>query len=237
MYNMPITQRKDRRKSQNRQKKSKIFAIFKTYLYFCTKIIKKMTENPSGEHRLRGRIEVVCGSMFSGKTEELIRRLRRAQFARQRVEIFKPAIDTRFSQEDVVSHDQNHILSTPIDSSASILLLSSDIDVVGIDEAQFLDNGLIEVCNELANRGVRVIVAGLDMDYRGVPFGPMPALCAIADDVTKVHAICVKCGSLAYLSHRTVADERRVLLGEAQEYEPLCRICYQKAIESENSAK
>jgi thymidine kinase len=169
--------------------------------------------------------------MFSGKTEELIRRLRRAQFARQRVEIFKPAIDTRYSEEDVVSHDQKHIRSTPVDSSASILLLSSDIDVVGIDEAQFLDQGLVDVCNELANRGVRVIIAGLDMDFRGQPFGPMPALCAIADDVTKVHAICVKCGSLAYVSHRTVADERRVLLGETQEYEPLCRDCYQKAIE------
>ena len=185
-----------------------------------------------GEIRQRGRIEVVCGSMFSGKTEELIRRLRRAQFARQRVEIFKPAIDTRYSDEDVVSHDQKHIRSTPVDSSASILLLSSDIDVVGIDEAQFLDRGLVDVCNELANRGVRVIIAGLDMDFRGQPFGPMPALCAIADDVTKVHAICVKCGSLAYVSHRTVADERRVLLGETQEYEPLCRQCDQKALES-----
>ena len=189
-----------------------------------------MDNNINGEPRRPGRIEVVCGSMFSGKTEELIRRLRRAKFARQRVEIFKPAIDVRYSEEEVVSHDQNHILSTPIDSSASILLLSSDIDVVGIDEAQFFDSGLPDVCNELANRGVRVIVAGLDMDFRGQPFGPMPALCAIADDVTKVHAICVKCGSLAYVSHRTVADDRRVLLGETQEYEPLCRECYQKAI-------
>ncbi len=187
--------------------------------------------NYNGEPRRPGRIEVVCGSMFSGKTEELIRRLRRAKFAKQRVEIFKPAIDVRYSEEDVVSHDQNHIPSTPLDSSASILLLSSDIDVVGIDEAQFFDQQLPEVCNELANRGVRVIVAGLDMDFRGQPFGPMPALCAIADDVTKVHAICVKCGSLAYVSHRTVADDRRVLLGETQEYEPLCRECYQKALE------
>lgn len=191
----------------------------------------------SGEYRRQGRIEVVCGSMFSGKTEELIRRLRRAQFAKQRVEIFKPAIDVRYSEEDVVSHDQNHIRSTPIDSSASILLLSSDIDVVGIDEAQFLDNGLPDVCNELANRGIRVIIAGLDMDFRGVPFGPMPALCAIADDVTKVHAICVKCGSLAYVSHRTVADDRRVLLGETQEYEPLCRECYQEALEKEKQSR
>ena len=196
-----------------------------------------ITYPTTGETRRQGRIEVVCGSMFSGKTEELIRRLRRAKFAKQRVEIFKPAIDVRYSEEDVVSHDQNHILSTPIDSSASILLLSSDIDVVGIDEAQFLDMGLVDVCNELANRGVRVIIAGLDMDFRGVPFGPMPALCAIADDVTKVHAICVKCGSLAYVSHRTVADERRVLLGETQEYEPLCRECYQRAIEAEKAKK
>jgi thymidine kinase len=194
-------------------------------------------ETINGENRRQGRIEVVCGSMFSGKTEELIRRLRRAQFARQRVEIFKPAIDTRYSEEDVVSHDQKHIRSTPVDSSASILLLSSDIDVVGIDEAQFLDQGLVDVCNELANRGVRVIIAGLDMDFRGQPFGPMPALCAIADDVTKVHAICVKCGSLAYVSHRTVADERRVLLGETQEYEPLCRHCYQIALEEEKQRK
>ena len=194
-------------------------------------------ETINGENRRQGRIEVVCGSMFSGKTEELIRRLRRAQFARQRVEIFKPAIDTRYSEEDVVSHDQKHIRSTPVDSSASILLLSSDIDVVGIDEAQFLDQGLVDVCNELANRGVRVIIAGLDMDFRGQPFGPMPALCAIADDVTKVHAICVKCGSLAYVSHRTVADERRVLLGETQEYEPLCRHCYQITLEEEKQRK
>ena len=194
-------------------------------------------ETINGENRRQGRIEVVCGSMFSGKTEELIRRMRRAQFAKQKVEIFKPAIDTRYSEEDVVSHDQKHIRSTPVDSSASILLLSSDIDVVGIDEAQFLDQGLVDVCNELANRGVRVIIAGLDMDFRGQPFGPMPALCAIADDVTKVHAICVKCGSLAYVSHRTVADERRVLLGETQEYEPLCRHCYQIALEEEKQRK
>ena len=175
--------------------------------------------------------------MFSGKTEELIRRLRRAQFAKQHVEIFKPAIDTRYSDEEVVSHDHNAIPSTPIDSSASILLLSSDIDVVGIDEAQFFDDGLVGVCNELANRGVRVIIAGLDMDYKGIPFGPMPALCAIADDVTKVHAICVKCGSLAYVSHRTVQNDKRVLLGETQEYEPLCRECYKRAIDEEGCKK
>lgn len=189
-----------------------------------------MTDNLMGEMRRPGRIEVVCGSMFSGKTEELIRRMKRAVFAHQKVEIFKPAIDTRYSDEDVVSHDSNSIRSTPVDSSASILLLSSDIDVVGIDEAQFLDDGLVDVCNQLANRGVRVIIAGLDMDFKGVPFGPIPALCAIADDVTKVHAICVKCGNLAYLSHRIVSGDKRVMLGEQTEYEPLCRECYQKAV-------
>ncbi len=193
-----------------------------------------MIGNLTGEARRQGRIEVVCGSMFSGKTEELIRRMKRAKFAKQKVEIFKPSIDTRYSDNDVVSHDQNAIPSTPIDSSASILLLASDIDVVGIDEAQFLDMGLVDVCNELANRGVRVIIAGLDMDFKGVPFGPIPALCAIADDVTKVHAICVKCGNLAYVSHRLVENDRRVLLGETSEYEPLCRDCYQKAIGNEN---
>ena len=190
-----------------------------------------MFSNNIGEGRRQGRIEVVCGSMFSGKTEELIRRMKRAKFAKQRVEIFKPAIDVRYSDADVVSHDRNVIQSTPIDSSAQILLLSADIDVVGIDEAQFFDQGLVDVCNELANRGIRVIIAGLDMDFRGIPFGPMPALCAIADDVTKVHAICVKCGNLAYVSHRLVDNEKRVLLGETAEYEPLCRECYQKAIE------
>jgi len=168
--------------------------------------------------------------MFSGKTEELIRRLKRAKFARQRVEIFKPAIDTRYSEMDVVSHDHSSIPSTPIDTSSSILLLSSDIDVVGIDEAQFLDDGLVDVCNQLANRGVRVIIAGLDMDFKGIPFGPIPALCAIADEVSKVHAICVKCGNLAYISHRIVDGEKRVLLGEEAEYEPLCRECYKKAV-------
>lgn len=194
-----------------------------------------MTENLTGEKHRPGRIEVVCGSMFSGKTEELIRRLKRAKFAKQKVEIFKPSIDTRYSDEEVVSHDRHSIPSTPIDSSASILLLSADIDVVGIDEAQFLDDGLVDVCNQLANRGVRIIVAGLDMDFKGTPFGPIPALCAIADEVTKVHAICVKCGALAYVSHRLVSDEKRVLLGEQSEYEPLCRECYQREIEKEKN--
>ncbi len=196
-----------------------------------------MIHHNDGEAHRPGRIEVVCGSMFSGKTEELIRRMKRAKFAKQKVEIFKPALDTRYSDNDVVSHDQNAIPSTPVETSSSILLLSSDIEVVGIDEAQFLDMGLVDVCNELANRGVRVIIAGLDMDFRGVPFGPMPALCAIADDVTKVHAICVRCGNLAYVSHRLVQNEKRVLLGEKMEYEPLCRDCYRKAVEAEEAAK
>jgi len=161
--------------------------------------------------------------MFSGKTEELIRRMKRAKFARQRVEIFKPAIDTRYS------HDSHSIASTPIDSSASILLFTSEIDVVGIDEAQFFDDGLIDVCRQLANNGIRVIIAGLDMDFKGNPFGPMPQLCAIADEVSKVHAICVKCGDLASFSHRTVKNDKQVLLGETAEYEPLCRECYLRA--------
>ena len=183
----------------------------------------------NGEMMRRGRVEVICGSMFSGKTEELIRRMKRAKFARQSVEIFKPCIDTRYSDEDVVSHEGNSIHSTPVDSSASILLLGSDTEVIGIDEAQFFDDNIVNVCNELANRGIRVIVAGLDLDFKGEPFGPMPALCAIADEVSKVHAICVKCGSLAYVSHRTVENDKRVLLGEKMEYEPLCRECYKKA--------
>ena len=192
-----------------------------------------MTEYLIGETHRPGRIEVVCGSMFSGKTEELIRRMKRAKFAKQKVEIFKPSLDTRYSEEDVVSHDKNSIRSTPIDSSGAILLLASDIDVVGIDEAQFFDSGLVEVCNQLANNGVRVIVAGLDMDYLGKPFGPMPKLLSIADEVTKVHAICVKCGSLAYASHRLVKNDSQVMLGEKEEYEPLCRDCFKRAIEED----
>ena len=174
----------------------------------------------------RGSIEVICGSMFSGKTEELIRRLKRANFAKLRVEIFKPKIDTRYSEEDVVSHDRTTIRSTPVESSGSIMLMTSEVDVVGIDEAQFFDEGLVDVCQQLANSGIRVIVAGLDMDFRCTPFGPMPALMAIADDVYKVHAICVRCGALAYVSHRLVAGDKQVLLGEMTEYEPLCRTCY-----------
>ena len=175
-----------------------------------------------------GSIEVICGSMFSGKTEELIRRMKRAVFAKQKVEIFKPAIDVRYSDEKVVSHDQNTIPCTSVESSGNILLLVGEMDVVGIDEAQFFDDGLPDVCNQLANQGVRVIIAGLDMDYKGKPFGPIPALCAIADDVTKVHAICVECGKLAGYSHRLVKNEKLVLLGEKEEYQPLCRECYNR---------
>ena len=172
------------------------------------------SEDHIQETKRRGRIEVICGSMFSGKTEELIRRMKRAKFARQRVEIFKPAIDTRYSEEDVVSHDSHSIASTPI-------------------EAQFFYFGLIDICNQLANNGVRVIIAGLDMDFKGNPFGPMPQLCAIADEVSKVHAICVKCGQLASFSHRTVKNDKQVLLGETAEYEPLCRECYLRALEED----
>lgn len=186
------------------------------------------SEKNHPNQQTRGSIEVICGSMFSGKTEELIRRLKRAKFAKQQVEIFKPKIDTRFSEVDVVSHDKTAIRSTPVDSSGSILLMSGDVDVVAIDEAQFFDDGLVDVCTQLANQGVRVIVAGLDMDYKGVPFGPIPALCAIAEDVFKVHAICVRCGALAYVSHRLVDSDKRVLLGEMSEYEPICRECYSK---------
>ncbi len=177
----------------------------------------------------KGWIEVICGSMFSGKTEELIRRLKRAEFARQQVEIFKPSIDKRYHDIEVVSHDSNSIRSTPVDSSATILLLASEVEVVGIDEAQFFDEGLVDVCNDLANRGIRVVVAGLDMDFTGKPFGVMPRLMAIAEYITKVHAICVNCGDLAQYSHRLSADEKLVLLGETDHYRPLCRRCYAEA--------
>src|SRR5690554_424335 len=185
-------------------------------------------ENKLNEAVRAGRIEVICGSMFSGKTEELLRRLRRAKIARQRVEIFKPALDTRYSQVEVVSHDRNTILSTPVEHSSNILLLSSEVEVVGIDEAQFFDEGLIGVCQQLADQGMRVIIAGLDMDFKRVPFGPIPGLCAIADDVIKVHAICVECGNLASYSHRLVKNDKQVMLGETEEYQPLCRQCYLK---------
>ena len=184
-----------------------------------------------------GSIEVICGSMFSGKTEELIRRLKRAKFANLKVEIFKPAIDTRYSQEEVISHDSNAILSTPVDSSESILLLAGDVNVVGIDEVQFFDENIVEVCTRLANNGIRVICAGLDMDYTGKPFGPMPALMAVAEDVTKVHAICVRCGSLANHSHRLAKSDKLVVLGEKDIYEPLCRHCYNEAVAAERQSR
>mgnify|MGYP000843891610 CR=1 FL=1 len=177
----------------------------------------------------KGWIEVVAGSMFSGKTEELIRRMKRAKIAKQRVEIFKPQIDTRYSDENVVSHDSNYIQSKPVANSSVILDMVKDVEVVGIDEAQFFDAGILDVCNQLANRGVRVIVAGLDMDFKGNPFGPMPALIAAAEYVTKVHAICMKCGDLANYSHRLSESELLVELGEKDKYEPLCRNCFNNA--------
>jgi thymidine kinase len=186
-------------------------------------------ENKINNENKKGWIEVVVGSMFSGKTEELIRRLKRAKIAGQKVEIFKPATDTRYDEEDVVSHDNNSIRSTPVDNSNNILLLTADTEVVGIDEAQFFDAGLPEVCNTLANQGKRVIVAALDMDFAGKPFGPMPNLMAVAEYVTKVHAICMRCGDLAQFSYRKIKSDDLVLLGEKDEYEPLCRKCYNEA--------
>ena len=176
-----------------------------------------------------GWIEVVCGSMFSGKTEELIRRLNRARIAKQKVEIFKPAVDTRYDEEDVVSHDANAVKSNPVQNASQILFYAEDFEVVGIDEAQFFSDELVSVCNELANRGKRVIVAGLDMDFTGKPFGPIPQLMATAEYVTKVHAICIRCGNLANYSHRTAKDDKLVLLGETDAYEPLCRKCFIEA--------
>ncbi|MFB2117907.1 thymidine kinase [Parapedobacter sp. 2B3] len=173
-----------------------------------------------------GSIEVICGSMFSGKTEELIRRVRRSQLAKLPVEIFKPAMDTRYHDKDVTSHDSNSIASTPVDHSSTILLLGSVAKVVGIDEAQFFDDELPNVCTKLANAGIRVIVAGLDMDFKGEPFGPVPALMAIAEHVTKVHAVCVRCGAPANYSYRITADDQQLLVGEKDRYEPRCRPCF-----------
>ncbi len=180
----------------------------------------------SSKEQKAGWIEVVCGSMFSGKTEELIRRIKRANIAQQQTVIFKPSIDTRYAEEDVVSHDRRAVESIPVNSSEQILLMYGDATVIGIDEAQFFDDELPRVCNQLANRGIRVIVAGLDMDFQGNPFGPIPALLAIAEYVTKVHAICMRCGKLAQFSHRTVSNDKIVMLGETDTYEPLCRECY-----------
>ena len=177
----------------------------------------------------QGSIEVITGSMFSGKTEELLRRLRRAQFAGLKTVIFKPVLDKRYSEAFVISHDERSIVSTPIDNASSILLLAADVNVVAIDEAQFFDVSIIDVCNRLADSGIRVIVAGLDMDFSGKPFGSMPELMAIADQITKVHAICIRCGNLAQFSFRKTDEDKIVLLGEKKFYEPLCRNCYNKA--------
>lgn len=185
-------------------------------------------ENKANRNNKRGWIEVICGSMFSGKTEELLRRIRRAEFANQQIELFKPAIDTRYDETDVVSHNDNSRNSTPVHNSSEILLYVNleTVQVVAIDEVQFFDNGIVDVCNQLANKGIRVVVSGLDMDYMGNPFGPLPQLMAVAEYVSKLHAICARCGDLAHYSHRIVANHNQVLLGEKDAYEPLCRHCF-----------
>lgn len=193
-------------------------------------ITKMFLENPVNHKEKFGWIEVICGSMFSGKTEELIRRLRRAQFAKQRVEIFKPAVDTRYDDTFVVSHQGSEIRSTPVPAAANIRILADGCDVVGIDEAQFFDDEIVAVCNDLANAGIRVIVAGLDMDFKGKPFGPMPALMATAEYVTKVHAVCTRTGNLAHYSFRKADNDNLVMLGETNEYEPLSRVAFYKAM-------
>ena len=190
----------------------------------------------TGLARVRGSIEVICGAMFSGKTEELLRRLRRAKIAGLRVEIFKPTIDVRYDESAVVSHDRNTIASTPSDNSSNLLLLASDVDVIGIDEAQFFDERLPDVVEQLADQGIRVIIAGLDMDFKRQPFGPMAHLCAIADSVDKIHAICVGCGSWANYSYRLVSGDQQVMLGEAKEYQPLCRTCYLKYLKNQTNS-
>ena len=190
----------------------------------------------TGLARVRGSIEVICGAMFSGKTEELLRRLRRAKIAGLRVEIFKPTIDVRYDESAVVSHDRNTIASTPIDNSSNLLLLASDVDVIGIDEAQFFDERLPDVVEQLADQGSRVIIAGLDMDFKRQPFGPMAHLCAIADSVDKIHAICIGCGSWANYSYRLVSGDQQVMLGEAKEYQPLCRTCYLKYLKNQTNS-
>ena len=190
----------------------------------------------TGLARVRGSIEVICGAMFSGKTEALLRRLRRAKIAGLRVEIFKPTIDVRYDESAVVSHDRNTIASTPIDNSSNLLLLASDVDVIGIDEAQFFDERLPDVVEQLADQGIRVIIAGLDMDFKRLPFGPMAHLCAIADSVDKIHAICVGCGSWANYSYRLVSGDQQVMLGEAKEYQPLCRTCYLKYLKNQTNS-
>jgi thymidine kinase len=204
--------------------------IKRNYCRFGLEKYKMFLENTVNHKEQFGWIEVICGSMFSGKTEELIRRLKRAQFAKQKVEIFKPAVDTRYDEEMVVSHDSNQIRSTPVPAAANIPMLADGCDVVGIDEAQFFDDEIVQVCNDLANRGIRVIVAGLDMDFKGNPFGPMPNLMATAEYVTKVHAVCTRTGNLAQYSYRKAQSEDIVMLGETEEYEPLSRAAYFKAM-------
>ncbi|MEK9604478.1 MAG: thymidine kinase [Flavobacteriaceae bacterium] len=194
-------------------------------------------ENPVNHKEQFGWIEVICGSMFSGKTEELIRRLKRAQYANQKIEIFKPAIDQRYDDQMVTSHDANQIPSTSVPAAANIPILANDCEVVGIDEAQFFDDEIVEVCNDLANRGMRVIVAGLDMDYKGNPFGPMPALMATAEYVTKVHAVCTHTGNLAHYSHRKSDQKDLVLLGEKDDYEPLSRGAFSRALKKQEEKK
>ena len=206
------------------QKRSSLFRLEK---------YKMFLENTVNHKEQFGWIEVICGSMFSGKTEELIRRLKRAQFARQKVEIFKPAIDIRYHDDRVVSHDANEIRSTPVESASMLRLLAQNCDVVGIDEAQFFDDEIVAVCNDLANNGIRVIIAGLDMDFKGNPFGPMPALMATAEYVTKVHAVCTRTGNLANYSFRKAQNDKLVLLGETEEYEPLSRAAYFRAMKEQ----
>ena len=203
--------------------------VFNTFVFLEN--YKMFLENPVNHNEQFGWIEVICGSMFSGKTEELIRRLKRAQFAKQKIEIFKPSIDQRFDDNLVTSHDANQILSTAVPAAANIYILANDCQVIGIDEAQFFDDEIVKVCNDLANRGVRVIVAGLDMDFKGNPFGPMPALMATAEYITKLHAICTHTGNLAHYSFRKSDKQDLVLLGEKQDYEPLSRSAFNEATE------
>ena len=191
-------------------------------------LLAMFPENIQNKSLNKGWIEVITGSMFSGKTEELLRRLKRAQLANQKVEIFKPNIDNRYSASEIVSHDLNSLAATPVETSAKALLWDSNVDVIGFDEAQFFDNSLIDVCNSLANKGIRVIVAGLDMDFKGNPFGPIPNLLACAEYVTKLQAICINCGNLAYISHRKLNSLELIYIGEKAEYEPLCRTCFNK---------
>jgi thymidine kinase len=216
-----------------------LFQLYAEGVFFLFNIenYKMFLENTVNHKEQFGWIEVICGSMFSGKTEELIRRLKRAKFARQKVEIFKPAIDTRYHEEMVISHDSNEIRSTPVPAASNISLLADGCDVVGIDEAQFFDDEIVTVCNDLANRGIRVIVAGLDMDFKGNPFGPMPNLMATAEYVTKVHAVCTRTGNLAQYSYRKSVNDDLVLLGETEEYEPLSRAAYYKAMLKERVKK